>query len=114
MYWKDRPDVRPLLQYLLGSIHIQVECVFFDIRKYRHSTEPRDFTGRREEGVGRREHFVTWLDTHSHDSQEQGVRTGGTSYCVSGPTVVCDVFLQPLHILAQNEFLRVHHPDNLG
>ena len=90
---------------------VEVERARLDVHEDGPRVQARDFTGRREEGKGARDHLVPGADTERHQSDEQGVRPGRDPDGVGGPDLGGEGALEllvggPHHEPAARENLR--------
>jgi hypothetical protein len=91
---------------------VDVERRLLDIGKDRDGPDARHGAGRREERVRCGEDFVPRPDIQREQRQDESVRSVGTPHRIFALAVRGDLLLEFLDVLAEDEFLRVHDPDD--
>ena len=101
--------MRDLLQYLIGT---KVVSILLYIDKHRSSSHARNTTGRSKETEGCRYYFVPFAHAKSHQRQQQGIRTGGTTDSRIYFQVTLNITLKRLNFRPKNETLAVKNSLN--
>ena len=101
-----------------SGLRIDVERVGFDVHEHGLRAQARHTSRRREEGIGAGDDLVAGADADRHQCGQNGVGARRHPDGVMHAEVRFELALEPLHLGAVDESLRVANPrqriENLG